>query len=101
MRGRCFYCDEIMREKHHVTRDHLVARMYARELGSMPTWWHESNLVKVCAGCNGYKGHLKALDWLVIMPQVGASRTAAKLIHLGMDKDAVARAMCRRSEAMG
>lgn len=97
MQGPCFYCGRQMR---YVTRDHLIARAYLRGMEPMTHEWHAINVVKVCAECNEYKGKLKSLDWLVIMPAYGAAGVAKKMIKLGVDRDAVARALARRPEAV-
>lgn len=98
--GRCFYCDiEMIRHPsadNAASKDHLVAKKYMRQMGSLSGKWRELNSIPCCIDCNNYKGSLRALDWLVIMPSPGANRVANRLLLLGCSREAIAAAMDRR-----
>lgn len=103
--GTCFYCDEPVGKyvsgDGHRTVDHLVAKCWMLEMdrARLTEKWRTLNKVICCEGCNNYKGKIKALDWLVIMPTPGADRTRRRLLQLGCSQAAVDAAMARRPDA--
>ena len=104
----CFYCGvkaykwkpkgKDLMPDDALTRDHIVPDSKARLLKKSPAW-NQSNRVESCWACNSYKGHLRPLDWLVIMPSnEGATRLGERLILLGCSIDEVSEAMGRRKK---
>ena len=100
----CFYCDETMSGKgsqpNAPTKDHVIPRSSMMALSHEMRWEinrHGRNVVVACFDCNHYKGHLRPLDWLLIMPSdVGAGRLRALLAAMGCDPEALASVMSRR-----
>jgi len=93
--ARCFYCYAPINAKILRTKDHV----YPRSLKSAgkTSRWHELNKVDCCHGCNGYKGRLHPLDWLVIMPSAErAKKFAEHLVKMGEDMAEVFDAVRRR-----
>ena len=108
MTPRCFYCDVALatgnrrgpqRLENDGTTDHIVPQSRLNDMGPMRNWWSQRNKVRVCARCNGLKGHLDPLDWLVIMQSSnGATRSAERLADLGLKSAEIVDAMSRRKK---
>lgn len=104
--GVCFYCDRPMvqspqidgerRPENSATTDHIFPQMRAGEVHFDVNV--KMNKVTCCEACNSYKGALRPLDWLVIMPSdAGAMRLSQRLVEMGADEGAIISAMRRRA----
>jgi hypothetical protein len=105
----CFYCERHLSDlplsgdlRH--TNDHIYPRWLIRQLtkeqhSKLSAEFHSLNTVAACHGCNGMKGHLHPLDWLVIMPNNHrAKKLAERMIKMGEDMQEVFDALKRRKK---
>lgn len=93
--ARCFYCTHQIDHKRLRTADHVYPRRL--KIKGKDVAWHDLNKVPCCHGCNGIKGGLHPLDWLVIMPSNERAKAMAELlVKLGEDMQQVFDAMRRR-----
>lgn len=104
--GSCFYCGIAMyagHKTHHQddddTRDHIIPKSLIGHKQYTDREFPALNEVRSCYECNRYKGHLRPLDWLVIMPShEGAERLAKRLVDLGFQVTEISEAMSRRKK---
>ncbi len=103
----CFYCGATIDPKTantelRYTVDHIYPSSMLRSLTreqrrKLPKNFGDLNRVDCCSKCNGYKGHLHPLDWLLIMPNAhNAARLAERMVRMGEDMEEVFDALQRR-----
>lgn len=109
MTAHCFYCGVALlprgtagqryRTVHPRSEsdDHVVPASRLLEAGHTGVGWRRRNIVKACVGCNGRKGNMWPLDWLVIMPDDGVIRLQRKLRELGCSQADISEAMAARA----
>lgn len=81
------------------TVDHIVPQSKIWAHGNPDAKWQALNRIAVCSGCNGDKGDMYPLDWLIVMPAHGVETFCARLRRLGCSEDAIEAALRARELA--